>query len=124
MKKRLLILILIIIFIFSSSTFLLILNYLDPYENKIMAITFILITFSLSITTFFSVLLYFFKKIYFRWEVFLSNVLISFRQSFLFSLFLIWVIIFNITWTPLILSSSISFVMFIFIELLIRNLEN
>ncbi len=123
MKKRLLILILIIMFVISTITFVLILKYLDPYENKIMAVSFLTLSFMLSVTSFFSVVLYFVKKIYFRWEVFLSNVLISFRQAFFFASFFLGLAIFLNIWTPILRSGSLLFVMLVFIELLIKNLE-
>ena len=66
MKKNFLLLILFAIFVVSFITFLLIFNYLDPYENRIIALVSMLIASFFSFTTLVTLLLYGFKKIYYR----------------------------------------------------------
>lgn len=123
MKKRFLLLIIFIIFLFSLVTFILILNYLDPYQYKVTATVSIIFAFVLWVSTFFTILLYFIKKIYYRWRVYLYHVLTSFRQWFLISLFALGVLFFNIMWASVILTWFLLFVILIFLELFIQNLE-
>jgi hypothetical protein len=123
MKKRFLLLIIFIIFLFSLVTFILILNYLDPYEYKIIAIISIVFTFILWVSTFFTIVLYFFKKIYYRGRVYLYHVLSSFRQWFFISLFAFSLFFFNILWVSIFLTGFLVFIILVFLELFIKNLE-
>lgn len=122
MKKRFILLIISFIFFISLITFILILNYLDPYENKIISIILIIITFIFWVSALSSLFLYFIKKIYYRWKVFISHVLSSFRQGILISLFIISIIFFNYIWAQLLLTWISVLVLFLFIELFIQNL--
>lgn len=124
MKKRFLLLIILFIFLFSLVTFYLILNYLDPLEYQTIGIVFIVFTFLLWLSSLFALIIYFFKKIYFRWKVYLSNVLSSFRQWFFFSLYLLWLIIFKILWASLLVTWFLFFVFILFLELFIQNITN
>ena len=124
MKKRLLLLIIFIIFLVSFTTFLLILNYLDPFEYRLLALISIIFTFILSVSSFFTIIFYFFKKIYYRWRVYIFHVLTSFRQWFFISLLALSIIFFNILQAPLLLTSFLLFLIFAFLELFIQNLEN
>jgi hypothetical protein len=110
-------------FVFSLVTFVLILNYLDPYEYKLTAIISIIFTFILWISTFFTIILYFFKKVYYRGRVYLYHVLSSFRQWFFIALFGLSVIFFNILWASLILTWLLMLIILMFLELFIQNLE-
>ncbi len=123
MKKRFLLFIIFIIFIFSSVTFILILNYLDPYEYKVMGLSSIIFTFILWISTFFTMVLYFLKKIHYRWRVYLYHVLTSFRQWFFISIFILALIFFNILGASIILTWFVLFIILSFLELFIQNLE-
>lgn len=122
MKKRLLLFIILLIFIFSSISFYFILNYLDPYEYKTFSISLIIISFILSVSSFLTLLLFFLKKVYYRWNVYVYNVISSFRQWFLISIFLIWLIIFNKIWAWIYLTWFLFFIFLFFIELFIRNI--
>ena len=122
-KKRFILLIIFTIFFISSLSLFLILNYLNPFEHRFIAIVFVIITFVLSVSSFFSLFLYFFKKIYYRWEVFLSHVLSSFRQWFFISIFFIWIVFFKVVWVDLLLTWFLLFVLLLFLELFIQNLE-
>ncbi len=124
MKKRLLILILFVIFIISLVTFYLLLHYFDPYQNIVMWISFIIIIFLLLSTSFFTIILYFIKKVYYRWEVFLSHVIISFRQSFLLSIYILWLVYFYNLWTPVYLTWFLLMITILFLELLLKNLKD
>ncbi len=123
MKKRFILLIIFIIFVISLATFFLILNYLDPYENRLTAIVSIITTFILGVSTFLTLFFYFLKKIYYRGRVYVYHVLTSFRQWFFVSLFFVSLIFFYILWASLLLTGFLLFILLIFLELFIQNLE-
>jgi len=123
MKKRFLLFIIFIIFVLSLITFILILNYLDPYEYKITSIISIVFTFMLWVSTFLTIILYFFKKIYFRGRVYVYHVLSSFRQWFFISMFILSMIYFNILWASLIITWFLLLLILMFLELFIQNLQ-
>jgi hypothetical protein len=110
-------------FVFSLVTFVLILNYLDPYEYKVTAIVSIIFTLVLWISTFFTIVLYFFKKIYYRGRVYVYHVLSSFRQWFFVALYILSMILFNILWASIILTWFVMLIILMFLELFIQNLE-
>jgi len=123
MKKSFLLFVIFLIFIFSSVTFYMIINYLDPYINKIISISFVSFTFVLSIATFFTLILFFIKKIHYRWRVELFHVKSSFRQWFFISLFATWIVIFKILNAPIIILAFLLISILLFLELFIRNLD-
>lgn len=123
MKKRLLLLIILFILIISSISFYFILNYLDPYEYKIISIIFIIFSFILMVSSFFTLILFFLKKVYYRWNIYIHNVINSFRQWFFISLYMIWLIIFNNIWAWIIWTWFLFFIFLFFIELLIQNIN-
>lgn len=123
MKKRFLLLVILLIFVISSVTFILILNYFDPYSAPVLALSMLVITFVLSISGFLSLVLYVIKKIHYRWDVNMYHVKTSFRQAIFFSLFIIWAIIFKIFSAPVVISSVALWVLFLFLELFIQNLN-
>ena len=122
-KKRFILFIILTIFFCSFLSFFLILNYLDPFEYKLLATILIILTFVLSLSSFFALVFYFFKKIYYRWEVFLSHVKSSFRQWFFISLFFVWIVFFKFMGVDLLFSSTLLFILLLFLELFIQNLE-
>jgi len=123
MKKSFLLLVIFLIFLFSSVTLYMIMNYLDPYINKILSIGFIIFTFTLSILTFFTLILFFIKKIHYRWRVEIFHIKSSFRQGFIIYLFFIWIIIFKILNAPIIILWFLLFLILVFLELFIQNLD-
>lgn len=124
MKKRFVLFIIFIMLIINIITLFLILKYVDPYFNKTIWVSSLIVTFILSVSTFFTFILYIFKKIYYRWEVFIYHVLTSFRQSFLFSVFIVWLMFFYIENIPMILTSFLLLIMLFFIEFLFQNIKN
>ena len=124
MKKRFLLIIILFICILSFITFFLILNYLDPYEYRIIGVIFIIFTFILWLSSLLTMIFYFFKKVYFRWKVYLSNVLSSFRQGFFVSIFLFWLIIFKIMWAWILVTWFLFFILILFLELFIQNISD
>lgn len=123
MKKRFLLIVILLIFIISSITFILILNYFDPYSAPVLALSLLVTTFILSISSALSIFLYMIKKIHYRWDVNIYHVKTSFRQSIFFALFTIGVVILNIFSAPIILSSIALGIFFLFLELFIQNLN-
>ena len=123
MKKSFLLFVIFLIFVFSSITFYMILNYLDPYSNKILSIIFILFTFVLSVSTLSALVLFFIKKIHYRWRVEIFHVKTSFRQGLLISLFIVGTIIFNVLNAPVLILWVLFLIFLIFLELFIQNLS-
>lgn len=123
MKKRFLLFLIFIVFIISFISFVLVLNFVDPYTSQIIGIFSIIISFVLSLTTFLSLTFYFFKKIYYRGDVFLYHVYTSFRQGFFISLFCLLNIIFYYFEIFNFVNFIVIFVLFLFLELFIKNLE-
>jgi len=124
MKKKILLLIILLIFLISTTTLVLILQYLDPFNNKLIWITMLVTTFILSLSSFFTILIYFLKKVHYRWEIFINHVFSSFRQWLLLSLFVLWLFIFKIIWVFSILTNLLLFLIIIFVELLFQNLSS
>lgn len=122
-KKRLTLFIILVTGLLSSMTFFLVLNYLDPYEHTIIALSILSISLILSISSLSSLCIYFFKKIYYRWDVYLFHVINSFRQGFFISLFLLWVVTFSIIGAPLIITIIALAMLLIFLEVFIQDLS-
>lgn len=122
-KKRLTLLIIFITWLLSGMTFFLVLGYLDPYDHTLIAMLVLTISFILSISSLSSLCIYFFKKIYYRGDVYLFHVINSFRQWFLISLFLLWVITFKIIWAPFIITIIALAMLLSFLEVFIQDLS-
>jgi len=124
MKKSFVLLIILITFLLSFISFFLILNYLDPYSFPILAVSFLVFTFFAWLSSFFTLLIYFFKKVYNRWDVYIYHVKSSFRQAVFLTLFIIGSVIFYIFKAPLLVSITLLWILFIFLELFINSLES
>lgn len=124
MRKKFLLMIILLVFIISSLTFILILNYLDPFLNRTIWLLSITVTFILMSTSFFTLILYFLKKVHYRWEIFILHVFSSLRQAFLLGLFIgMFVLFYSISiFTPV--TISLVSVILVLIELLFQNLDN
>lgn len=123
MIKRFFLLIVFLIFIVSSITFLLILLYLDPFKDVILSSLLLWFSFVLSFTSFFAFFLYIFKKIYYRGEVFIGHIFSSLRQSFLWSLFIVGLVVFYNLWVFEYSTIALLFFIILFIELLLKNFD-
>lgn len=121
MKKRFLLFLIFIIFLISLTTLVLILKYLDPYEYKILALSSIIFSYFLAFSSFLTIFLYFIKKIFYRWNVYVFHVLTSFRQWFLISLFFLSLLYFNYLGASLIATWLLTFFILFFLELFIKN---
>lgn len=122
MKKKILLTILLVIFLVSSLTLFLILNYMNPYSSYTISMISIITTFLLASTSLLTILIYFFKKVHYRWEVFLWHIFSSFRQWFLLTTYIMWLIILNRMWVMTIITASLAFLILVFIELLVQNI--
>lgn len=122
MTKKIILFTLLFILLISSLTVFLILFFLDPYRNETISFISILISVSLFLTSFFSIIIYFLKKIYYRWDVAIYHIFNSLRQWFLISCFFIGLIILYIIWVFNITSILLLFSILVFSELLLDNL--
>ncbi len=122
MKIKFFLSLVFVIFLISFTTLILVLNFMDPYSNTQVSLITAWISFVFSLTTFFTFIIYFFKKIYYRGEVFLYHAIFSFRQAFFLSLVSLWTIIFIKLWILSFLTFFLLFIIFLFIELLIQNI--
>jgi len=124
MKKRLLLLIILFTFFVSIGTLMLTYNYVDPYEYTILSLFLALFSFMLWVSCFFAFVLYFIKKIYFRWKVYVQNVLTSFRQGFFISLFIVLLFYFNHLWASIYVVMLPLLFSLLFLELFFQNLQD
>lgn len=124
MKKRFLLFIIFIIFIVSFTTLILILNYVDIYEYRNIWLWSIIFSYNLTISCLFTLIFYFLKKIYYRWNVFIYHVLSSFRQGFLVAIFTSSLIYFYNIWAPLFITWFILFIILFLLEKFVENYEN
>jgi MFS family permease len=123
MKKRLLLIILLFTFIISITTFYLTWNYIDPYEFPILGLFLLGFTFILWLSSLFAFVLYFFKKVYFRGKVYVQNVLTSFRQWVLISIFIILLFYFQHLWASIYVVALPLGIGLLFLELFYQNLQ-
>ncbi len=121
MRKKLLLLITLIIFIISSLTLFFIISYLDPYRNELVSVVTLTTSFVLCVTSFFTIWIYFFKKIYYRGEIFLGHIFSSLRQAFFISIFLVGIVVFKIIWVLSFMTVFLLSLILIFIEMLFQN---
>ena len=124
MKKKILLLILLLIFIISCITLVLIYNFLDPYRNILISYISIIISWFLCLSSFFTIILYILKKVYYRWEVYLAHIFTSLRQSIIFTIFLFTNIIFYFYNIFSISTILLIFLICFFLELLFQNLSS
>lgn len=122
MKKKLILLIVLIIFLITSLTWYLTYDYLDPFRNTTVTFIAVITEFILFCVSFFTMVLYVFKKVLYRWEVFLEHVFSSLRQSFLITWFFIGSGVFYRLWVFEFSTVFLLFVICLFIELLFDNL--
>ncbi|NDK09480.1 hypothetical protein GW846_01740 [Candidatus Gracilibacteria bacterium] len=122
LRKRIILLILLAISIVSGASFTLLLVYFDPYTYPTLAIAFLVLSFGFSLTSFLSLVIYFFKKIYFRGEVRMMHVITSLRQSFFFTIFLLSLVLIYVFQIPFLLPAALSFILIVLIELFIQGL--
>lgn len=111
-------------FVVSLTTFILVLNYVDPFDFQTIWLFSLLFSYVLTVSCFFTIVFYFLKKIYYRWNVFIYHVLSSFRQWFLVAIFSSSLIYFYNQDLSLLLTWSILFVILFLLEIFVQNYEN
>lgn len=121
MKKKILLLTLLFIFFVSLITGLLILFFLDPYRDVVVSLITIGITFVLFGTSFFSLVLYFFKKVYYRGEIFMDHIFSSMRQAFLITSFFIGLGVFHFMDILHISTVFLYVIILFFLEMIFQN---
>ena len=121
-KRFLLIMLLLISFISSLSLFSILL-YFDPYSNMWLGISLLFMSLYLSLTSFIAVILYFCKKIYFRWAVYVYNVVYSVRQASFIGAYILGLIVCSFLSIPLLVPAIFMCCMFVFLELFIRSIR-
>lgn len=121
MTKQFFLLLILCIFFISLTTLFFIFHYLDPYRNEMISIFTITISFILCVTSFFTLFLYIFKKVYYRGEVFLLHIFSSLRQGFLLSIFAVGLILFHIIWVFSFATVALFILILIFMEMMFQN---
>ncbi|EKE25936.1 MAG: hypothetical protein ACD_4C00491G0003 [uncultured bacterium (gcode 4)] len=116
------ILVLSIIFVTSVTSALLLFFYMDIESNMKVGFTTMGTAFFLSISSFLSLIIFFFKRIYYRWEIYIRNLNSSLRQWVLLSSFVLWNIIFEATWVFSYKTAVLLFVIIFFIELIFQSI--
>lgn len=123
MKKRFLLFLIFLIFVICSTTFVVVLNYLDPFEYTKIALWSLVFSYLFWLSSLLCLILYIIKKIYFRWNITIYHVLVSFRQWFFISVFFLILVFFNYYWASIIFTSFLTFIVLFFLELFIKNWE-
>lgn len=122
MKRRVVLLIILFIAIICAMSLFSLLLYFDPYDYKILAIILLLLSFFGSAWWILTLILYFIKKIYFRWDIWMFHILSSLRQAVL-TCVMIWGIVYIISlWIPAMLPIILLMTLLMFFELFIQNL--
>jgi len=120
--KNILIIILFLVFLISSVIIILILNYIDPFTANNIIIYSFLFSIFLSISTFFTLIIYFIKKVHYRGQVVINHISSSFRQSWFIAMFFIGLWFFEKIWVPIYFSAFLLFILLLSIELFIQNI--
>lgn len=122
-QRRFLLLMLLLIAGISAMSFVSLFLYLDPYTNTTLAIILVSVSFFLLVSSLLGVILYFFKKIYFRGDVGVYNVITSVRQAAFISAYIMSLLVFLYFEIPLIFPLIALFFVVTFLELFIQSLH-
>lgn len=121
---KLYLLTLLIIFLTSSVSMALLLYYMDPDSNLKVAYITIGVAAFLCISSLLSLIIYFFKKIYYRWEMFMSNLNSCLRQAIFVTTYILWIIVFNNIWVLNYKTALLLLVPLLFIEILFQSITD
>jgi len=122
-KIKIYLLILYIIFSTSLISAILLFFYMNPESNMKVWFTVMTLAIFLLLSSFFTLLIYFFKKIYYRWEIYISNLNSSLRQWIFWAIFIIWNISFYSTWVFSYKTWFLLFIILFFIELIFQSMK-
>lgn len=121
---RLYLLTLTIICLTSVLSMILLWKYMNPENNIQVSYITIWVAFFLAVSSFLSLIIYFFKKIYYRWEIYLSTLNSCLRQWIFITWYIIGIIIFNKIWVLNYTTSLLLLVPLMFIEVLFQAISN
>ncbi len=122
MKRRVILLMILAIAVLSGMSLVSLLWYFDPYIYKVLAVVLLVISFIWCFGWVATLVLYFIKKIYFRWDVGMYHVLSSMRQAFLLCIMIWWIVYVIWLWIPALLPIILIAALVIFFELFIQNI--
>jgi len=127
MKKNALILIVFSIMLINLLTFLLILFFWDPFHWTItmqkMAFASFITTFIIFSSLFLGLIIYFLKKVWYRWDIYIKNIFSSIRQWFILSWSSVLFLYFNNINVLNYKTVALVLIIWTLIELTFKNLE-
>ncbi|MDD2565822.1 MAG: hypothetical protein PHZ26_01755 [Candidatus Gracilibacteria bacterium] len=115
---------LFIIFLTSLLSMILLFYYMDPESNLSVAIATITTASFLSLSSLFTLVIYFFKRIYYRGEMFISNLNSSLRQGILLAGYILGVITFYSVGVYNLKTAILLLISLIFIELIFQSMTD
>jgi hypothetical protein len=121
MKVRFILLILFITSLAGAGSFFSLLWYFDPYSSMKLSLLLLATSFTLMLLGILTLIIYFCKKIYYRWWVGMYHMYASLRQSVFFVFFILWVIVFVSYNIPIVLPVLLLLGILIFFELFVQS---
>ena len=113
-----------VIFLTSASSTGLLLFYLDPESNMAIWIWVMSLAVFLTLSSLLTLFIYFFKKIYYRWEIYISNLNSSLRQGILITIMSMWAVTFYAIWVGNFKTVWLLFFVLFFIELIFQSFSD
>lgn len=107
--------------ILSALSFFSLLLYFDPYTNKLLAFTLIILSYELMFINVIAFIIYFIKKIYYRGISGMYYIYSSLRQAFLISLLPLAAVFFIAFSIPVLLPLLLFVALLMFIEIFISG---
>jgi len=118
---RFIISLLFLIALFGTASFFSVLWYVDPYTHKDYALILITISFFLMILGIVSLVLFFIKKVFFRWDIELTHIISSMRQASFFGIYSILLSVGIYIGISLFVPIIVLFFMLVFLELFFQT---
>lgn len=122
-KIKIYLAILSVILLTSLISAILLFFYMNPESNIKVWFTIMTVAIFLLLSSLFTLIIYFFKKIYYRWEIYISNLNSSLRQGIFWGIFVIWITAFHSTWVFSYKTWILLFIMLFFIELIFQSMK-
>lgn len=107
--------------VLSALSFFSLLLYFDPYTNKFLAFTLIILSYELMFINLLAFIIYFIKKIYYRGISGMYYIYSSLRQAFLISLLPLATVFFIAFSIPVLLPLLLFLALLMFIEIFISG---
>ncbi len=115
---------LLLIFLTSWISMILLLHYMDPESNLKVALATMWVAAFLTFSALLTLIIYFFKKIYFRWEIFMTHLNASLRQGIFITWYALWIIVFIWMWVYNIRTAALLLIALLFIELIFQTITD